>query len=55
VEELVTVAREPLSAEKREAALISDLAAGWRAAQRAEQNLARDKADEEPKFKIESD
>ena len=55
VEELVAVTREPLSAEKREAALISDLAAGWRAAQRAEQNLARDKADEEPKFKIDSD
>ena len=55
VEELVTVTREPLSAEKREAALISDLAAGWRAAQRAEQNLARDKADGVPKFKVETD
>ena len=41
--------REPLSAEKREAALIADLAAGWRAAQRAEQNLVRDQADDPPK------
>jgi N utilization substance protein A len=47
--------REPLSAERREAALIADLAAEWRAAQRVEQNLARDKDEDKPTVKVDSD
>jgi hypothetical protein len=47
--------REPLSAERREAALIADLAAEWRAAQRVEQNLARDKDEDKPTVKVNSD
>jgi N utilization substance protein A len=47
--------REPLSAERREAALIADLAAEWRAAQRVEQNLAREKDEDKPTVKVDSD
>lgn len=38
---------EPMTLEEREKALIADLAAGWRAEKRAEENLSRDKASEE--------
>jgi N utilization substance protein A len=47
--------REPVSAERREAALIADLAAEWRAAQRVEQNLAREKDEDKPTVKVDSD
>jgi len=49
VGELVGARRESLSLEQREKALIADLAAGWRAEKRAEENLAKDKVAEEPR------
>jgi N utilization substance protein A len=46
---------EPLSLEQREAALIADLAAGWRAEKRAEENLAKSEAEPQPARKDDDD